>query len=142
MDMRLGTRIAAVALAGVSAAATLALAAPAAAVDGALHHVRYTVTTDIPFFADIYFREVDPPDWAAYSHDPYVYTPLVKAEVGPGQPWVRDVMLADPDSWALVVPTSGLHPTPPNFHCTLEVDGHVVKTNTGLKGALCSLRNW
>jgi hypothetical protein len=122
--------------------ATALGAVPAAAADGPLHRVRYTVTTDVPFYADIYFREVDPPDWAAYSHNPYEFTPKVEAQVGPDQPWVREVMLADPRSWAMVVPTSGLNPLTPNFHCTLEIDGAVVKTDTGLKGALCSLRNW
>jgi hypothetical protein len=116
--------------------------APSASADDALHQVKYTVTTDAPFFADIYYRDIDPPDWAAYSHNPYQFTPKVEAQVGPGQPWVMQVMLADPESWALVVPTSGLSPTTPNFHCTLEIDGKVVKTDEGLKGALCSLRNW
>ena len=124
------------------AAASLALSPAAAADNVPLHHVRYTVTTETPFFADIYYRDTDPPDWAAYSHDPYAFSPKTEAQVGPNQPWALDVMLADPNQWAMVVATSGLHPVEPNFHCTLEVDGTVVATNNGPKGALCSIRLW
>jgi hypothetical protein len=132
------TAVAAIAL----AAAPVALSPTATADDVPLHHVRYTVTTETPFFADIYYRDVDPPDWAAYSHDPYSFSPKVQAQVGPGQPWVMDVMLADPSQWAMVVATSGQHLVEPNFHCTLEVDGKVVSTKDGPKGALCSIRLW
>ena len=31
---------------------------------------------------------------------------------------------------------------PTNFHCALAVDGAVVKTAQGPKGALCSIRAW
>jgi len=130
--------VAAVAL----AAASVSLSPAAAADNVPLHHVRYTITTETPFFADIYYRDTDPPDWAAYSHDPYAFSPKTEAQVGPNQPWALDVMLADPNQWAMVVATSGLHPVEPNFHCTLEVDGTVVATNNGPKGALCSIRLW
>lgn len=107
-----------------------------------LHTVTYTVYTDVPFTADIYYREAQPPNFADYSHDPYVFSPKAKADIGPDRPWVREVQLADPDHWAMVVGTSGLSLNPPNFHCTLAVDGNVVITNSGAKGALCSLREW
>ena len=38
--------------------------------------------------------------------------------------------------------TSVLHTTQPGFRCTLEVDGTVVQTNEGGRGALCSIRTW
>ena len=63
-------------------------------------------------------------------------------------PPVTITMLADPNQWARVVAqannnaTSVLHPTQPGFRCTLEVDGTVVKTNQGGRGALCSIRLW
>jgi hypothetical protein len=51
--------------------------------------------------------------------------------------------LADPDQWAMVVAgTGGESPKKPNIHCALAVDGVVVKTNQGPKGALCSIRAW
>ncbi|MBI3217244.1 MAG: hypothetical protein HYZ38_25800 [Mycobacterium sp.] len=129
-------------LAACALGATGLAVAPAAAADDGMHHVRYTMTTETPFLADIYYRPADPPDWGAYSHDPYLYSPKVEAQLGPGQVWTMDTMLADPDQWAMVVGSSGLHPVDPNFHCTLEVDGTVVKTDEGPKGALCSIRNW
>jgi hypothetical protein len=121
-------------------AAILAGAPVASAED--LHHVRYTITSETPWLADIYYHDTDPPNWAIYSHNPYVYTPKVEAQVGPGQGWTLDVALADPHLWAMVSATSGINPVTPNFHCTLEVDGAVVKTAQGPKGTLCSLRTW
>lgn len=123
----------------------IATAATASADDNpVLHHVRYTVTADAPFWAEIYYRDADPPTWSDYSHNPYEFSPKAEADVGPNQPWVHDAMLADPDSWAMVTVKSGDAPNiaPPQFTCQLEVDGVVVKTNSGNKGALCSLRNW
>lgn len=139
---------------GVAASCALAampmVAAPAATADDIpMHHVRYTVTSDTPVTANIYYRQTDPPDWGVYSHDPYVWSPRADAQLGPGQPaWVFDTMLANPDQWAMVVAQSNMSPTArmqtsdPGFHCTLEVDGAVVVTNQGARGALCSIRLW
>jgi hypothetical protein len=107
-----------------------------------LHHVKYTVFAEQPFYVDIYYRNVDPPNWADFSHNPYLYSPKVEADVGPDQMWVQDVMLANPEQWAMVTATSGPAPTTPNIHCVLAVDGVVVATHQGPKGALCSLRTW
>ncbi len=109
-----------------------------------LRHVQYTVWTEQPYSsAEIYYRDTDPPNWAEYSHNPYLYSPNVEAQVGPDQKWNLDVYLANPDSWAMV--TTGIHNDSsaiPNFHCVLAVDGVVVKTAQGPKGALCSIRPW
>jgi hypothetical protein len=108
-----------------------------------LRHVQYTVFTEQPFFAEIYYRDTDPPNWAEYSHNPYLYSPNVEAEVGPDKMWNLEVWLANPEMWALVVAgTGGETSATPNFHCVLAVDGKVVKTEQGPKGALCSIRNW
>lgn len=108
-----------------------------------LHHVQYTVFTETPFRnAEIYYRNTDPATWADYSHNPYAFSPNVEADVGPNQMWTMDVMLADPDQWAMVTASSLDSPKRPNFHCVLAVDGKVVATNEGTKGALCSIRNW
>lgn len=106
------------------------------------HQVVYTVTTDIPVTADIYYREVDPPTWADYSHNPYEFSPTVRVEVGPGKPWVLRATLIDPERWAMVTATRGRLPAEPMFHCELSVDGAVVATADGPKGALCALRHW
>ena len=92
--------------------------------------------------AEIYYRDTDPPDFAEYSHDPYQFSPNVEADLGPGRPWVLTVRLANPQQWAMVLGTSGRSPNPPTFHCSLAVDGVVLVTNSGAKGALCSLRHW
>ncbi len=136
--MRLGrwTALGAAALAGMGAAG------PATAENPVLHDVTYTVSADAPFHAEIYYRDTDPPNFGDYSHDPYLFSPKVEANVGPGMPWVLDVKLADPQHWAMVLGTSGQSPNPPGFRCTLAVDGQVVATNSGAKGALCSLRLW
>ncbi len=49
-----------------------------------LHHVHYTVGASQDVYnAEIYYREVDPPNWADYSHDPYRFTPNQEANLGP-----------------------------------------------------------
>jgi hypothetical protein len=123
-------------------AAGLVLAPPAHA-QPTLHHVKYTVFAEQPYYANIYYRDVDPPNWAEYSHNPYKFSPKVEADIGPDQQWNLDVMLADPDQWAMVTASiAGDSPQRPNIHCVLAVDGVVVKTHQGPKGALCSIRSW
>lgn len=109
-----------------------------------LRHVQYTVFSETPYAgAEIYYRDTDPPNWAEYSHNSYLYSPNVEANIGPDQQWNLDVYLANPDEWAMVtVGTSGETTVTPNIHCVLAVDGQVVKTAQGPKGALCSIRPW
>ncbi|MBS1694154.1 MAG: hypothetical protein JST91_18230 [Actinobacteria bacterium] len=125
--------------AAVIAAATTV---PAYADEPVLRHVTYTVTADSPVSADIYYRDTDPPTWADYSHNPYVFSPRAVVDVGPDTPWVLDVMLADPDRWAMVTASNGLSAVTPTFRCQLAVDGVVVASDDGPKGALCALRHW
>ncbi len=123
---------------------TVAQADPEPAPGPPLRHVQYTVWTEQPYSnAEIYYRDTDPPNWAEYSHNPYLYSPNVEAQVGPDQKWNLDVWLANPDEWAMV--TTGIQSSSgatPNFHCVLAVDGVVAKTAQGPKGALCSIRTW
>ncbi|MCV7285531.1 hypothetical protein H7J87_09340 [Mycolicibacterium wolinskyi] len=129
-------------IAVASVVVVLSVPFPAHADDRVLHQVTYTVTAESPVTADIYYREADPPTWAEYSHNPYVFSPKAEVRVGPGQPWVLNVMLADPDRWAMVSATSGRLPASPMFRCELAVDGVVITTGDGPKGALCALRHW
>lgn len=122
--------------------ATAAVAPSADADPPVMHEVTYTVYADNPFPADIYYRDSEPANFADYSHDPYMFSPKIEADIGPDRPWVLTVRLANPQYWAMVTATSGVSPNPPNFHCTLAVDGTVVATNSGAKGALCSMRHW
>lgn len=107
-----------------------------------LHDVTYTVYSDEAFPARIYYRDAEPPNFAEYSHDPYRFSPVTEAVVGPAKPWVLSVKLTDPGYWAMVVVTSGQSAATPNFHCSIAVDGTVVTTGAGAKGALCALRHW
>ncbi|MCV7342923.1 hypothetical protein [Mycolicibacterium rhodesiae] len=126
----------------VAAVCVAGSSAPAGA-EEPLHQVTYSVFSELPFrAADIYYRDTEPANWSDYSHDPYVFSPKVEADIGPTKKWVLNVQLANPDEWAMVAATSGLSPTPPNVHCVLAVDGVVVAENSGPKGALCSLRHW
>ena len=124
----------------LAASSVTVVSAPAHA-QGPLHNIKYTVFAEGPAYLDIYYRDVDPPNWADYSHNPYAYTPKVEADVGPNQQWNLDVQLANPDEWAMVV-AAGEPGLSPNVHCVLAVDGVVVATDQGPKGALCSIRNW
>lgn len=124
-------------------AVLLAIAVPAGAdAQPSLRQVTYTVTADHPVAADIYYRDVDPATWADYSHNPYLFSPRARVDLGPDRPWVMTVSLADPDRWAMVSATSGRLPEEPMFRCELAVDGDVVATGQGPNGALCALRNW
>jgi hypothetical protein len=128
-----------------AAVMSLVTAAPAGAEEPVLHHVKYTVGASQPMRAEIYYRDVDPPNWADYSHNPYMFSPNVEADLGPGKPWVLEAMLADPTQWAMVIATTPEFTQPladPGFVCELRVDDVVVATDAGPKGALCSLRSW
>ncbi|WP_052235663.1 hypothetical protein [Mycolicibacterium setense] len=123
----------------------LSLAAPVYADEGPMmHRVTYTVTAEETTTVGIYFREVDPPTWADYSHNPYEFSPKDDVVLEPGKPWIRETTLADPMRWAMVtVTTAGLAPQDARtLRCELAVDGIVVHRAAGPKGALCSLRNW
>jgi len=129
--------------ASVMAVATaVSMAAPSRADEAVLHYVKYIVSAQNPTSADIYYRDTDPPTWADYSHDPYVFSPKVEADIGPDKAWVLGAWLADPGRWAMVTATSGMSSGRPMFHCELTVDGVVVDSNEGSKGALCSVRHW
>jgi hypothetical protein len=130
-------------------AATLAMlltatgfAAPSRADDPVMHHVTYIVSAAKPIYADIYYLDQQPDKFSDYSHNPYQFTPNVQADIAPGHPWVSDVMLSQPEVYAMVSVSVGTEPGTPQFHCDLAVDGKVVVSNDGARGVLCSLRLW
>lgn len=130
---------------GVALAAALAVAAPVSADDAGPHRVRYSVSATQTAQALVYYREVQPPNFGEYSHNPYQYSPRADVTVGPNQPWIFETTLADPQDWAMVVVSlPGMHPelASPGFVCELRIDDVVVATDAGTKGALCSLRTW
>lgn len=118
-------------------------AAPSRADDPVMHPVTYVITSASPIYADIYYLDQQPAKFSDYSHNPYQYTPNVRADIAPGHPWVSPVvMLSDPNDYAMVTVSTGTEPGTPMFHCALVVDGKVVVSNDGAKGVLCSLRLW
>jgi hypothetical protein len=118
-------------------------AAPSRADDPVMHPVTYVITSASPIYADIYYLDQQPAKFSDYSHNPYQYTPNVRADIAPGHPWVsQTVMLSDPNDYAMVTVSTGTEPGTPMFHCALVVDGKVVVSNDGAKGVTCSLRLW
>lgn len=107
-----------------------------------MHHVKYAVTAENPIYADIYYLDHQPAKFADYSHNPYEFTPHVNVDLAPGKPWTYDLDMTNPDAYAMVVASTGTEPGTPGLHCVLAVDGVVVVSKDGLKGVLCSLRNW
>ncbi|OBA71376.1 hypothetical protein A5641_01320 [Mycobacterium sp. 1554424.7] len=124
--------------AGFAASAPLVYADP----EPVMHHVKYAVTAENPIYTDIYYLDHQPARFSDYSHDPYSFTPHVDVDIAPGKPWTFDLDMTDPDHYAMVVASTGTEPGTPGIHCVLAVDGAVVVSNGGPKGALCSLRNW
>jgi hypothetical protein len=108
-----------------------------------MHHVKYAVTAENPIYTDIYYLDHQPEKFSDYSHNPYLFTPHVDVDLGPGKPpWTFDLDMSDPGDYAMVVASTGTEPGTPGLHCVLAVDGAVVVSKDGLKGVLCSLRNW
>ncbi|MEY8014622.1 hypothetical protein [Mycobacterium servetii] len=111
--------------------------------DPVWHQVVYVVSSRTPAHVDIFYQDQDPTVFADYSHNPYTFTPQVHADVGPDKPWVQPVSLLNPDQWAMVTVTTGREPLAAGgIQCDLSVDGKVVVSKLGPKGALCSLRTW
>jgi hypothetical protein len=110
--------------------------------DPIMHHVKYSISAQKPIYANIYYIDQEPAIFSDYSHDPYRFTPNVKTDLTPGNPWTFELNLAKPDDWAMVLASTGTEPGEPQFHCELSVDGTVVVSKDGPKGVLCSLRNW
>ncbi|OBK47551.1 hypothetical protein [Mycobacterium sp. 1081908.1] len=111
--------------------------------DPVWHQVVYIVSAKVPAYVDIFYQDQDPTLFSDYSHNNYAFTPQVHADVAPGKPWVQPVNLLNPDQWAMVTATTGREPLAQGgIQCDLSVDGKVVVSNIGPKGALCSLRTW
>ena len=127
----------------VTAGAGLLMSTGRAHADPVWHQVVYIVSARNPAYVDIFYQDQDPTLFSDYSHNPYTFTPQVHADIAPGKPWVQPVNLLNPDQWAMVTATTGRQPPAPGgIQCDLSVDGKVVVSKIGPKGALCSLRSW
>ena len=123
-------------------AAAGSTAAPSHADDFPLHHVKYTLSAQKPIYAEIYYLDQEPSNFADWSHNPYQFMPNVEADIGPTTPWTYELDLQRPEQWAMVIANTGPEPGTPNFHCELAVDGAVVVSKDGPRGVLCSIRPW
>jgi hypothetical protein len=126
----------------VVATAALVTAAPSAADYLPLRHVKYTITAENPIYAEIYYLDQEPEVFAYWSHNPYQYMPNIEVDLVPNKPWTFELGLRKPEQWAMVMANTGPEPSTPNFHCQIEVDGVLVKSNEGPRGVLCSIRSW
>ena len=124
------------------AGASLLTSIACAHADPVWHQVVYIVSARNPAYVDIFYQDQDPTLFSDYSHNNYIFTPQVHADIAPGKPWVQPVNLLNPDQWAMVTVTTGREPGTPGIQCDLSVDGKVVVSKVGPKGALCSLRSW
>ena len=121
----------------------LLVGSPVAHADPVWHQVVYIVTSKTPTYVDIFYQDQDPTVYSDYSHNPYSFTPQAHADISPDKPWVQPVNLLNPDQRAMVTATTGrAAPSPGGIQCNLSVDGNVVVSKNGPKGALCSLRTW
>lgn len=127
----------------LTAGAGLLIGSGHANADPAFHQVVYIVSSTSTTYVDIFYQDQDPTVYADYSHNPYSFTPQVHADIAPGKPWVQQVNLLNPDQWAMVTATTGRAVAATGgIQCDLSVDGKVVVSKIGPKGALCSLRTW
>ena len=125
------------------AGAGLLIGTGSAHADPVWHQVVYIVSSRTPAYVDIFYQDQDPTLFSDYSHNNYTFTPQVHADIAPDKPWVQPVNLLNPDQWAMVSATTGHEPLAAGgIQCDLSVDGKVVVSKNGPKGALCSLRTW
>lgn len=111
--------------------------------DPVWHQIVYVVSARTPAYVDIFYQDQDATRFSDYSHNNYTFTPQVHADITPDKPWVQPVNLLDPDLWAMVTVTTGHGPQAAGgIQCDLSVDGKLVVSKLGPKGALCSLRSW
>lgn len=109
--------------------------------DAGGHTVTYTVVAQDTLNAQIYYLASEPASQADYDADASAYLTNVRTPLEPGQPWVYETTLTDPDQWALVSASGALR-VPPNFSCEIAVDGEVVARHDGASGVQCALRPW
>ncbi|MBV9091920.1 MAG: hypothetical protein JO044_18750 [Mycobacteriaceae bacterium] len=139
---RATTRVAvAVGLASLVAAAGVAATPATSIADPAGHQVTYTVTTQSEMTGNIYYLNTEPPSQSAYDANSSQYLTQVRTLLAPGQPWVYQTTLNDPNQWALVSASGALR-VAPQLHCEIAVDGVTVVQQDGASGVQCALRPW
>src|SRR5271165_2732940 len=83
----------------------------------------------------------EPPSQSAYDANSSQFLTQVRTPLEPGQPWVYQTTLTDPNQWALVSASGALR-VAPQLHCEIAVDGVTVVQQDGASGVQCALRPW
>ena len=136
-----GRVVVAVGLAPFVAAAGVAATHATSSADPGVHRVTYTVTTQSEMTGNMYYINTEPANQAAYDSNSSQYLTLARTPLEPGQPWVAQATLNDPNHWALVSASGALR-VAPHLHCEIAVDGVTVVQNDGDSGVQCALRPW
>jgi hypothetical protein len=131
----------AVGLASLVAAAGVVATHATSSADPGAHQVTYTVTTQSEMTGNIYYMTTEPPSQSAYDANSSQFLTQVRTPLEPGQPWVYQTTLNDPNQWALVSASGALR-VAPQLHCEITVDGATVVQNDGASGVQCALRQW
>jgi hypothetical protein len=69
------------------AGASLLTSIACAHADPVWHQVVYIVSARNPAYVDIFYQDQDPTLFSDYSHNNYIFTPQVHADIAPGKPW-------------------------------------------------------
>lgn len=109
--------------------------------DPGAHQVTYTVTTQSGMTGNISYINTEPPSQSAYDSNSSQYLTQVRTPLDPGQPWVYQTTINDPNQWALVSASGALR-VAPHLHCEIAVDSVTVVQNDGDSGVQCALRPW
>ena len=131
----------AVGLAAFVAAAGVAATHATASADPGAHQITYLVTTQSEMTGNVYYLNTEPPNKAAYDSNSSQYLTNARTPLEPGQPWVAQTTLSNPNQWALVSASGALR-VAPHLHCEIAVDGVTVVQNDGDSGVQCALRPW
>ena len=133
--------VVAVGLLPLFAAAGVVATHATSSADPAAQQVAYLVSTESEMTGNIDYMNTQPPSESAYNDNSSQYLTQVRTPLEPGQPWVYQTTLADPNQWALVTASGALR-VAPHLHCEIAVDGVTVVKNDGDSGVQCALRPW
>ncbi|MGP4053214.1 hypothetical protein ACTWP6_00055 [Mycobacterium sp. 4D054] len=132
---------AAVGAAALVAAAGMISPAMASAQEG--HQVRYTLTSAGAYEFDLFYLTSQPPSMEAFNADAYAFAKREKVNLAPGQPWVFETTMEDPN-WAILQVSSTTRggQAAPNAHCDIAVDGQVLTQHDDPYNVRCQLGQW
>lgn len=132
-------------------AAIVAFTIPTAKANTDGHQITYTVTAEAELYAQIFFMAKQPPSITAYADNAAGYLYSVRPKINRYKSWTYTTTLNDPDQWATVSAfnhyserewPADVPGVLANFHCQIDVDGHMVVSLQGDRAVECTLRQW